>query len=241
MLEQIASFGLLPAKEIVLIPTLLVGLYYVNYNIFQKSAVLMFFTLLVAPALKDLFKLFNFGHDFPSGHMFLACVFWLFLSYSIKNIVFRAIVVLLLCMEGWSLTFFNYHDYMDVFGGLFSALIMLVIFKFISRVDKTNKTKSTMALAIISTLLFISYCTTKKYLLLPYSCLMTILLSEMFHYSKKFSIKYNYSAIISLTLILSLVSLYIIFPHLNFLFASLLSLWSFAGLDPCIRRSYNNN
>lgn len=236
MIETLAVIGLFPAKEILLIPALIAGSYFVDRQLFKQAGILLFATMLISPLLKKIATSFGVGYDFPSGHMFLATTFWGFLLHNLKAIWFRMMVVAALLMQAWSLTYFNYHSYFDVFGGFVFAILLITIY-ISANARIYNKKYINLFVVVFSTSLFCYFHTAKPYLLLPYFCLISLSIADLIRGNRidtKARTLSFYCA--SLIFVMALVCGYVVFPNLSYIFATVLCLWSLSGLDSVLTR-----
>lgn len=65
------------------------------------------------------------GYAFPSGHMNLSIVFWVFMAHQYPR--FDWLLMLWLPIAGSAIVLMNYHTTLDVFGAVFFAFLFLWI------------------------------------------------------------------------------------------------------------------
>jgi hypothetical protein len=133
MLDNIASLFLRFSHDIIVVPIIILGFIWLKRETFYHAICLLLFSILYSHALKVYFQIYSpiYGLIFPSGHMLAPTVLYGWLAYKYKNITFKIMVLILLCGIGASLIHFNYHDYNDVIGGAFFAIILLLTYNFI--------------------------------------------------------------------------------------------------------------
>ncbi len=139
MLNQIANFFLLFSQDIVIIPMVILGFIWFNRNVFYHAICLILLSMLFSAALKVSFqKISSYGFCFPSGHMQAAVVFYGWLAYKFENRFLRIATLILLGGIGGSLFYLNYHDCVDILGGIFFAIIFLWGYVFALGITKRN-------------------------------------------------------------------------------------------------------
>lgn len=132
MLNNIVRVLLEFSHEVVIIPVIIIGFIWLSRNIFYHATCLVLLTMLLSFVLKILFeKTSSYGFAFPSGHMQASTVLYGWLAYNFKNYLFRGVIALLLAGIGFSLVYSGYHDYYDVLGGVFFAVITLCGYSFL--------------------------------------------------------------------------------------------------------------
>lgn len=134
MLDYIANGFLLFSDDFIIIPLFILGFIWFDRDSFYHAACLMLLCILLNVALKVSFQvplapfLHKKGFAFPSGHMQLVTVFYLWLAYKVKTTWFSLMIVALLIGIGLSLIHFGYHTYYDVIAALFVALLLLGLY-----------------------------------------------------------------------------------------------------------------
>lgn len=112
---------------------ILVGLLSPKRAIFLDLIFLLLFTLILNKVLKAAFHvplppaLGMDGFAFPSGHMQISSIFYGGLALHLGSWRWRVPLGILLAGIGWSLTYFGYHYWIDVWGALFFASLTLGI------------------------------------------------------------------------------------------------------------------
>ncbi|MBA2653120.1 MAG: phosphatase PAP2 family protein [Tatlockia sp.] len=116
------------------IPLLAFGLIWLDRKVFYHAACLTLLSIPVNVALKISFQipllpgLGKVGFGFPSGHMQLVTSLYLALALQVKKTWFSGVILLLLIGFAWSLMYFGYHDFFQVLGGVFFALLLLIFY-----------------------------------------------------------------------------------------------------------------
>lgn len=137
MPDIIANFFLFfsnpPAISIIIIG----GFLLINRPIFFQLACLSALEIILNVALKGTFqipesaKLTTMCYAFPSGHMQLTTVFYLWMAMHIFSWPLRIVVAILLAGIGASLIHYDFHDIYDVLGGLLCGILLVVAYQFI--------------------------------------------------------------------------------------------------------------
>ena len=101
-----------------------------------QTACLLCFDIIVNVALKASFKvplspyLHTLGYAFPSGHMQLATVFYVWLALHIPFWWYRIITVLLLSGIGAGLIHYGYHNLSEVLAGCLCGLLIVSVYQY---------------------------------------------------------------------------------------------------------------
>ncbi|KTD64344.1 phosphatase PAP2 family protein [Legionella spiritensis] len=111
------------------------GFLFISRALFFQTACLAAFDIMVNVALKGFFKVplapaLGPGFAFPSGHMQLATVFYLWLALYIPLWPWRIAVALLLAGIGAGLIHYDYHSLQDVLAGLACGLLLLGFYRY---------------------------------------------------------------------------------------------------------------
>lgn len=135
-MTQVSTFLLLFTQEQVIVPIFLLGYFFYDRKVFFQALVLALGSIALAAFLKHLFKVplmphLGEGWAFPSGHMFVACTFWGFLGFELRNKFAKGGIALLLIGIGFSLIHSNFHTPMDVMAAVFFALIVLIFYRWL--------------------------------------------------------------------------------------------------------------
>lgn len=113
------------------IPLLILGFFLINKKFFYHAAVLCAFSILLNVALKVTFKvplaefLHKPGYAFPSGHMQLSSVLYLWLGYHFRHRTFHILLAVLLTGISFGLVHFGYHTLVEVVAGFFVASLLV--------------------------------------------------------------------------------------------------------------------
>lgn len=137
MLDGLYSFFLSFVHDPVLLPLIIIGYIWLDKRTFFHATSILLLGMLVNGALKYTFRiplspsLGKAGFAFPSGHMQTSATFygWLFNSTN-KNIIKVGIVIILFGIA-LGLMHFNYHDIVDVVGGIACAILLISLYKYL--------------------------------------------------------------------------------------------------------------
>ncbi len=179
MLNQIANFFLLFSHDTVIIPMVIIGFIWIKRNIFYHAICLILLSMLFSAALKVSFqKISPYGFCFPSGHMQAAVVLYGWLAYKFENRLLRIGTLILLSGIGISLVYLDYHDYLDVLGGIFFAVIVLWVYISVLRKMKHDMLWMSISLATLFMLyIYLRYGQIIPHLWLAYYALIGFTLS----------------------------------------------------------------
>jgi len=135
----IAKFFLAFSHETIILPLIILGYIWGSRDVFYHAICLMLTSMILNFALKITFKiplhpsLSIPGFAFPSGHMQSPTVLYSWIAFRIRNLFVRIFISLLLLSIGISLVYSGYHNYYDIFGAVFFAAILLLIYSFLFR------------------------------------------------------------------------------------------------------------
>jgi len=136
MPNLLADFFLTFSDLSVILAIVLLGFVFVSRSIFIKLACLAAFDIVVNVALKGTFKvplsptLHKIGYAFPSGHMQLSTVFyvWLLMQRPLKSL--HLLIAILLMGIAAGLIHYDYHNGYDVLGGFVGGLLLISLYRF---------------------------------------------------------------------------------------------------------------
>lgn len=132
-LEHMADFFLAFTQMPVLLLIVLIGFLWFSRPVFYQIFCVSVCNIVVNVALKGTFKvplaasLGKVGYAFPSGHMELATVFYIWLAVAFASTYLRGAIVFLLFGVGMSLMYHGYHDFKDVLAGVVVGLLWVGI------------------------------------------------------------------------------------------------------------------
>lgn len=135
--DEIANFFLTFSNLSVITAIVLIGFVFVSRSIFIKLACLAAFDIVVNVALKGTFKvplsptLHKIGYAFPSGHMQLSTVFyvWLLMQRPLKSLHLTISILLMGIAAG--LIHHDYHNGYDVVAGFLCGLLLISLYRYI--------------------------------------------------------------------------------------------------------------
>jgi membrane-associated phospholipid phosphatase len=135
-IDTVARFFLGFSHLYLIIPMLVLGLIFLNKNLFYHALCIMLFSLVINIALKVTFQvplapfLNKAGFAFPSGHMQLATIVYGWFALKIPSTRLRVLIGLILVGVGFGLVYFGYHTVVDVLGGVFFASLLITFYAF---------------------------------------------------------------------------------------------------------------
>jgi hypothetical protein len=138
MITDIANFILLFSNKTIIAPLIILGYIWISRKIFYDAISLLMFSMIFNFALKNTFQvplsplLGKQGYAFPSGHMQTSSVLYGWLAFAFKDTLFRILVALLLIGIALSLVYFGYHNFVDIAGAVFFALLLMLAYYLIS-------------------------------------------------------------------------------------------------------------
>ena len=133
-MNLLTTFFLSFSHWVVILPLMVLGYCLISKRIFCHALCLLVLSILLNIILKNIFQiplspaLGKEGFAFPSGHMQVATVLYGWLAFNIKNIWVRLSIVIILLGVGFSLVHAGYHNYYDVFGGVFFGTLLIGIY-----------------------------------------------------------------------------------------------------------------
>jgi len=136
IIDAVARFFLGFSNFYFIIPMLVLGLIFLNKNLFYHALCIMFFSIIINIALKATFQiplapfLNKAGFAFPSGHMQLATIVYGWFALKIPSTRLRVLISIVLIGVGFGLVHFGYHTVFDVFGGVFFASLLITLYAF---------------------------------------------------------------------------------------------------------------
>ncbi|KTC72477.1 PAP2 superfamily protein [Legionella birminghamensis] len=162
----------------------LAGFLLINRPLFFQTACLTAFDIVVNVALKGTFKVplaawLGKGYAFPSGHMQLSTVFYLWLAWHTPRLSLRLLVAGILSAIGAGLIHYGYHNFYDVLGGLLFGGILVSLYWYISL---KYAVYMPWILALAATLLMVynglQYTPIPRYCWVGYYCLLGLITAE---------------------------------------------------------------
>lgn len=137
MLDGLYSFFLSFVHEPVLLPLIIIGYIWLDKRVFFHATSILLLGMLVNGALKYTFRIplspsiGKTGFAFPSGHMQTSVTFygWLFNATNQRTI--KAAILIVLFGIALGLIHFNYHDIVDVLGGIACAVLLISLYKYL--------------------------------------------------------------------------------------------------------------
>ena len=127
------KFFLFFSNDSLIIPILILGIIWLNKEIFYHAICLLLLSMIYSHALKVSFQISSplYGFVFPSGHMLASTVFYGWIAYQYKNIILSILTAALLIGVAISLVHANYHEYFHVVGGFFFAILLMIAYQYI--------------------------------------------------------------------------------------------------------------
>lgn len=161
MSDAIADFFLFFSHFEALLSILLLILLRKNKKLFFQTICISSFNIVLNVALKGTFKvplnasLAKIGYAFPSGHMQLSSVFYLWLALQIDSKFLRLIIAPLLLGIASGLIHFNYHNLEDVLAGFVVGLLLIASYDF--TLKKSALWAAILLLSLSSLLMIYNY------------------------------------------------------------------------------------
>ncbi len=179
MLEILTKFFLIFSHDTMIIPIIIGGFIWSNRNIFYHAICLVLLSMLLSFILKFIFqKQSVYGLAFPSGHMQASVVLYGWLAYKFRNYFLTALITILLLGIGFSLVYSGYHDYYDVLGGIFFAILLLASYSFALNKMPSKTPYFNLSLATCFMLSIFFYCgSILPHLWLAYYALLGFIIS----------------------------------------------------------------
>ncbi len=144
MKNSIASFFLSFSHDTIIIPLVILGYIWVDKKIFYNAICLILFSIIFNFVLKNIFRvplspsINKQGFSFPSGHMQSSVVLYGWLLINTQNLIYRALIITLLICIGSSLIYVGYHNYFDILGAIFFAVLLIFAYcLLLSRKEKS--------------------------------------------------------------------------------------------------------
>ena len=134
MIDSIANVFLSLTHDQFIIPLIILGYIWINRDTFYHATCLILVSMIFNCALKVTFQMplsaviGKEGFAFPSGHMLSATIFFGWLAFRSGSLAIRTLIIVLLTGIGLSLIHFQYHNYYDVLGAIFFALLQMVAY-----------------------------------------------------------------------------------------------------------------
>jgi hypothetical protein len=131
MLDTISKFFLTFGHYEAIVPLSVLGYLCYDREKWGRVIYITIFGLMVSTSLKGIWQvplapwLKSTSWAFPSGHMFGACVFYLWISHEMKQRWISNTVIVILCGIGFGLIQQKYHDIYDVLGAIVFAVLLL--------------------------------------------------------------------------------------------------------------------
>lgn len=133
-MDNIATFFLSFSHDTIIIPFVVLGYIWLERSIFYHGICLILLSIILNYALKITFKiplsphLGKQGFAFPSGHMQSSVVLYGWLLSKTQNKIYKLFIIFLLSGIGFSLIYFNYHNYLDIIGAIFFAVLLITAY-----------------------------------------------------------------------------------------------------------------
>jgi membrane-associated phospholipid phosphatase len=156
-LNSIASLFLAFSDDKIIMPILIIGYIWVDRKIFFEAICLILISILLNFSLKITFKIpfpiHQEGFAFPSGHTQSSVVLYGWLLTNLKHHPLKILLLMLIAGIGWSLVYFDHHNYFDVIGGVFFGCLLLLLYK--SLTNPLKQASINLILLSVSTLLIL--------------------------------------------------------------------------------------
>ena len=133
--DALARFFLGFSQIYVVLGLIAIGYVFLNRSVFYHSTLITILSVITNVALKVTFQiplsstLNKTGFAFPSGHMQTASVFYLWLLFNINSPITRFGSPIILTGIAYGLMHFQYHNFLDIVGGLIFAQLLIVAYQ----------------------------------------------------------------------------------------------------------------
>lgn len=186
IIDQILQIWLNFSNQVFIIPVLVMGYILLGREKFSHALNLLMLSIICNSLLKAVFKvplaahLAQEGYAFPSGHMQSSMVLYGYLALNSKNIWYKFFTAVLLGGIGFCLSYFSYHDYFDVFGGILFGALLLVAYNFIAAKYKQQYVLvASLLIASLITIYIAIYHAISLNLIKAYLILASLVLAEV--------------------------------------------------------------
>ena len=184
MLDIIAEFFLDASRVKFIVPFVILGYIWLDKRVFYQAICLLLISVIFNFALKSSFQiplspaLGKDGFAFPSGHMQSSFVLYGWLIFNTRNILYRALMLVVLI--GIAITMVNagYHNYYDEVGAVFFGSALMIAYYFLLQNKRINVSAALMIVATAMLLYTHAVYKVKPHLFGVYYALAGLLISE---------------------------------------------------------------
>jgi undecaprenyl-diphosphatase len=137
-----------------MLPVIVAGLVFHQRGLYERMACFLFFAMTFNKFLKHIFRIPLFphlgkGYAFPSGHMHSTMMFYGCVFYRVKDRRIRALMLVILLGEAFSLMHFRFHDLADLLGAIGFALVEILCYhQLVSKFGEERGERYAAALAV---------------------------------------------------------------------------------------------
>lgn len=185
MTDIVTSFFLSFSHDTVIIPFVIIGYIWLDRNLFFNAICLILLSIIFNSALKITFQiplsplLNKEGFAFPSGHMMSSAVLYGWILLHTQNLFHRTSIIIVLFGIAFSLVHCGYHNYYDILGAAFFALLLVTSYYKILKINRAILAKTVFIITTVMMIYIgIRYTQIPKHLWIAYYGLIGITISE---------------------------------------------------------------
>ena len=134
MLDLISKFFLTFGRAEIILPLSILGYIFYDKNKWIRIIYIMLFATILVAYLKSIWQIplepwvKSDSWAFPSGHMFVACVFYIQISREMQKRWITNVVYIILLGVAYGLIQQRYHNISDVVGAVGFAILLLFLY-----------------------------------------------------------------------------------------------------------------
>lgn len=169
MLDTIFGFLLAFGRAEIILPMALLGYVFHDRDKWCRTIYLTLFGMILVTYLKSIWKIplaSSIKSDswaFPSGHMFVACLFYLWSSHEIKKIIFSIFSAMIILGIAFGLIQKGYHDIYDVLGAIIFAIPTMFFYSMLIKQKSIKQNSELILIVLLPTSVILMILTFKIY------------------------------------------------------------------------------
>lgn len=154
-MNEVMSFLLSFSHELPILSIGIIGYIWIDRKTFFNALTAILTAVIVSHALKITFQIplspmIGVGYAFPSGHTLASTAFYGVIFLQHKNIFLRSIIAILMIGICSSLIYFGYHNAIEIAGGLFFGVLLVLLLNLTS--------KKELKFQVMSSIIFVTIC-----------------------------------------------------------------------------------
>lgn len=132
MNKELAIIFLKFSNESFIMPILVLGYIWLNRNLFYHGICVTLLAVIYARVLKNYFQIYSpkYGLIFPSGHTLTATATYFWIALKSRKIFIWLLSFLIIVLTCYSMIFFDYHNLNHILGGVFFAIIFIILYNY---------------------------------------------------------------------------------------------------------------